>query len=366
MKRVLIVSNYSGYYGSEKMLSYIVESLNKRYNVTLLLNADSSLKDEAVNHYQCDVKIERFNVISQRNKLLSLGSFLFWFRKIREVNPDLIIVNISLIPEVLIASKLLGKPLFVFIRESLIDYRRMFSFYRPFLNFVATRVVCNSVYTRSMFGRNRRNIIIPDIIDSAVANQKGLDCRPTESIAFTYVGRLSERKGIIDLLNAVSLVESKVNNCFKLVVNIVGDHKASDFDYYQSLKMQAESLNADVNFLGYLDEPSQIVSKSNYSICPSKMPETFGLTVLESMALGVPVIARDVGAYSELVKNGKNGLLFDDVESLASAMLESISLSPENYRAMSELCIEESSKYNFDSYQSRLLREVESVIGSGG
>jgi len=56
-------------------------------------------------------------------------------------------------------------------------------------------------------------------------------------------------------------------------------------------------------------------------ICPSKL-EGFGLTVLEALTNGAPVIAFKVGAIPELIKDGINGLLIDvdDTKQMSQAI----------------------------------------------
>jgi glycosyltransferase involved in cell wall biosynthesis len=47
---------------------------------------------------------------------------------------------------------------------------------------------------------------------------------------------------------------------------------------------------------------------------PIQFDEPFGLSVIESMACGTPVIAFDRGSMPELIENGKNGFLVDNVD----------------------------------------------------
>jgi glycosyltransferase involved in cell wall biosynthesis len=47
---------------------------------------------------------------------------------------------------------------------------------------------------------------------------------------------------------------------------------------------------------------------------PIQFDEPFGLSVIESMACGTPVIAFDRGSMPELIENGKNGFLVDNMD----------------------------------------------------
>jgi len=53
---------------------------------------------------------------------------------------------------------------------------------------------------------------------------------------------------------------------------------------------------------------------------PIQFDEPFGLSVIESMACGTPVIAFDRGSMPELIENGKNGFLVDNVDEAIEAV----------------------------------------------
>ena len=53
----------------------------------------------------------------------------------------------------------------------------------------------------------------------------------------------------------------------------------------------------------------EYMSKARFLIHPSLMMETFGLTIVESMRLGVPVVALAIGTRMELVEDGLTGFL---------------------------------------------------------
>ena len=47
---------------------------------------------------------------------------------------------------------------------------------------------------------------------------------------------------------------------------------------------------------------------------PTLVPESFGLAVLEAMSHGIPVIASNLGAISEIIKHGEDGFLVNGEE----------------------------------------------------
>jgi N-acetyl-alpha-D-glucosaminyl L-malate synthase BshA len=68
-------------------------------------------------------------------------------------------------------------------------------------------------------------------------------------------------------------------------------------------------LGADVHFLGEQDQLEPLFFCADLFLLPSEQ-ESFGLTALEAMNCGVPVIATDVGGLPEVVRHGETGYLF--------------------------------------------------------
>jgi len=78
----------------------------------------------------------------------------------------------------------------------------------------------------------------------------------------------------------------------------------------------------NVEFLGYLDNPSNVIGKSDILIVPSKS-ESFGRVILEAWQVETPVIATNVGGIPEIIQNDKNGILIDhgNVNELVKAII---------------------------------------------
>ena len=85
----------------------------------------------------------------------------------------------------------------------------------------------------------------------------------------------------------------------------------------------AEELGIEdkVRFLGVRDALPQLLSPANV-YCSTSSEESFGLSALEAMACGTPVVSTRVGGVPEVVEDGKTGFLTDlgDMESFASAL----------------------------------------------
>ena len=136
-----------------------------------------------------------------------------------------------------------------------------------------------------------------------------------DDFVILFVGRLAEEKNVTFLIeNQKELI--KHNKKCKLM--IIGDGPDADM-----LKKQAEELGISDNviFTGkipwehiheYYQVPNVFVSASN--------TETQGLTLLEAMAAGVPVVALDDDAFREVIVDDLNGYLFKEKEGYISSI----------------------------------------------
>lgn len=128
---------------------------------------------------------------------------------------------------------------------------------------------------------------------------------PNGEIILVCVGRLAPEKGFPFLAQvAQRLADEKV--AFKLLV--VGGNRNKAVE--DEIKNAFRPVNDRVVFTGFLEGAQLARAYATADIfCHCSVTETFGLVVLEAMACGVPVVARDAGGPSEIVRHEKTGYL---------------------------------------------------------
>ena len=134
-----------------------------------------------------------------------------------------------------------------------------------------------------------------------------------------YIGRLSEEKGILNLIEAVPFVlKGKADTRFIIC------GKGSLADRVQNL-MKAEGVEAQVRLIGWVahEDVPQYLNELKMLVLPS-FTEGLPNVILEAMACGTPVLATPVGAIPDIIKDGKTGFLlkFNDPEHIADRIVE--------------------------------------------
>lgn len=152
-----------------------------------------------------------------------------------------------------------------------------------------------------------------------------------------YVGRLDSEKNVGLLIEALAEVLAKKD----LRLLIVGHGKDQE-----ELKERAKELGVQkaITWIPRLDSQSPLLNQL-YQVatifCIPSLMETESMVTMEAMASGLPVLASDVGALPELVKNGQNGyLLPTDAPRLWAEKILHLLANEEQRQQMGALSIE--------------------------
>jgi N-acetyl-alpha-D-glucosaminyl L-malate synthase BshA len=145
-----------------------------------------------------------------------------------------------------------------------------------------------------------------------------------------HISNFRTVKRVRDIIGIFAKVNSEIPS--RLVM--VGDGPDRVVAEDETRRLGVES---SVSFLGKVDNVAPLLASADLYLLPTES-ESFGLSALEALASGVPVIGTNAGGLPEVVRNGETGFLFKvgDVEGMGTAALELLR-NPEMWNAMSEL-----------------------------
>ncbi|MHA1860319.1 MAG: glycosyltransferase family 4 protein [Candidatus Asgardarchaeia archaeon] len=167
---------------------------------------------------------------------------------------------------------------------------------------------------KSYFKINKKFYILPNAVEDSTLDLKK-EYKDEEFFTLIYVGDVEPWKGVLYLIGALKKLVRDIPN-IKLIV--IGEGS-------QRFELMKLSRGLPVWFTGFL--PHEMVLKeianANLLILPS-LWEGMATVILEAMALMTPVIATNVGATPELIKDGKTGLLIrpKNVKDIRDAILK--------------------------------------------
>jgi len=153
---------------------------------------------------------------------------------------------------------------------------------------------------------NDKIFVFPNGIKWRNIKNLRLNKKDKGKLKLLFVGRLEERKGLLFLINSLAIYKKKFKE--KFILNIVG--KGDNRKYKEVVKKLI--LEEEIIFKGYLsdEELNNYYRNSDIFIIPSQM-EGFGLTILEAIQFGIPIIGTNRGAIPEILKDYNRGFLVD-------------------------------------------------------
>jgi glycosyltransferase involved in cell wall biosynthesis len=195
---------------------------------------------------------------------------------------------------------------------------------------------------------NERIIEIPNAIDNAwIVEGRAV---PKNRRRFIFVGRHERRKGVPELLRAISQVE--------------GD--GQEFHFIGPIPEAVRLKRVDVLYHGPISDTQEIarvLDRCDVLVCPS-YAEGMPTVVLEAMARGLAIIATDVGATSEWV-DAANGILLPspDVAALRDAIYRLREMPALNLQALQLSSLAKSRRYTWHDVAQATIAAISSRIG---
>lgn len=130
-----------------------------------------------------------------------------------------------------------------------------------------------------------------------------------------FVGRITREKGVhhavkaAEALNLPLIIAAKLEPKFQ-----------ADVDYFN--RYIKPKLSGKIKWVGEVSETARnkLMSKALAVLHPVTWPEPFGLTLIEAMACGCPVIAFRLGSIPEIIVNGRTGFVVSDVKGMINAI----------------------------------------------
>ncbi len=181
----------------------------------------------------------------------------------------------------------------------------------------ATTLLCNSEQTREYiwraYGRDAR--VVPLGVDP---NRFRLPKRDERDDEILVVGSLDRSKAPDLAVRSIALITETIRPRLRFVYN------RTDPETRRGLETLAESLDVEAVFDADATDHSLVrhYQRARALLCTARV-EPLGLTPLESLACGTPVVAVREGGFRETIRHGVDGLLVDrDPRSLAVAMTE--------------------------------------------
>ena len=206
-------------------------------------------------------------------------------------------------------------------------------------------------------------LLLPDGIDLGKFDPAKIDVNeirqalaiPKGKLLAGMAGRMTPGKGHEEFLESAQILNSRYPG--KLHFGIIGGASFGEDSYETEIRQLASKLQiTNITFTGHTDEPARLMAAFDILSFPSHN-ESFGLVLIEAMALNVPAAASGKSGVLDIITDGVTGLLFEPRN--AQSQSEALSKLIENNGLRKKLAeaarknVEE--KFDLDVMTSKLL-----------
>jgi len=230
---------------------------------------------------------------------------------------------------------------------------------QPRLDRLAARIAVSQPVVEAMRKYFRSEFeIIPNGVQVGYFHPNGR--RPTDALTdharLLFLGRMEPRNGLGTLLATMPRVLARYP---RAVLTVAGDGPWRR--YYER---RARPLGASVRFIGQVfdDRPSYYGSADLY-LCPTRIA-SFGVTLLEAMACGTPMVVADNVGFRSVVDRGAEAVILpkDDPAAWAETTIGLLA-DPERRRGMSEAGLAKAARFAWPRIARQELAVYERVLG---
>ncbi len=324
--KILIISN--SYWNLFNFRKNLIDSiLDRGDNVILVAQKDKyfeKFKNLKTKNYSAKVPSRKVAIFKDLIYIIRL------YKIISKEKPDILItftikpnIYVSLISRIIkikvinnitgLGSSFLNNKLF-----------KNFTFFLYKISISSSKIVLfQNKYDRDLFLKlNIVKIKNSDVIPGSGVNTNFFKSKNIDSLknnVFLFSGRLLKDKGIFDYLEAALILLKKNKN---LEFHIIGDFENNEkSSLVRKIINQYLSLNVNIKYLGFVEDPRIYYEKSSCIILPSYR-EGLSKSLSEAASMSKPIITYDVPGCSDIVINNFNGYLAEtkNVDSLVKTI----------------------------------------------
>ena len=205
-----------------------------------------------------------------------------------------------------VAGWLMRKRVIYHYHENAMVKGRMYRALAWVMQRVATEIICVSKYQRSFLKRQEGVKVVPNALDEEFLARAVVDVEGAfERKTVLMLGSLKGYKGTKEFVELARRLEQ-----FRFVLVLNDEQENIDRYFEENGLACTENLKVyarQEDVVPFYREASVVLNLSNKEL----FIETFGLTALEAMAFGLPVIVPTVGGIAEMVEDGVNGWKID-------------------------------------------------------
>jgi len=357
--KVIFIHLLNDYSGSTRVMSDIVDTckINSiNFDLYYGKGGDGFLNNKIKNPYLFFYK-------RNNNKFLTLifyliSQIILFFRMLKYFKCDCkIYINTMLSFGPALAGRLMGKEIIFHVHETSIKPKLLKDFLKKIISITSNKVIYVSQYLKD--NENIKNlkstVIYNSLPDSLYSESINHSFTKKNNFNILMACSLRDYKGVKEFIDIAEICSVKKNVNFTLILN--ADKKEINA-YFKDINIPKNTkvLTKQPNLVPYYKNSHLVLNLSRID----QWIETFGLTILEAMAFGIPVIAPPIGGPCEIVRDGKDGFLISSYDSnkIASTIFE-LTKNDNLWLELSKNCKNQAKKFDTQTFKDNIIKIIE-------
>jgi len=184
-----------------------------------------------------------------------------------------------------------------------------------------------------------------------------------EDFVIVYSGRVNKDKGVSELIDAMLMLQDKSDIKLMIIGSTFFANAPNEDGFIRSLKEKAKKIEDRIVFTGYIpySQMPSYLQLADIAALPSMWEEPFGLTIVEAMAAGLPLITTRSGGIPEICEGVATIVERDNiVDNLVTAIID-LYEHPEKRKQMATRALERSQIFDKGTFTRHFYAELENL-----
>lgn len=181
-----------------------------------------------------------------------------------------------------------------------------------------------------------------------------------EDFIIVYSGRINNEKGISELIDTMlQLKDTRIK--LMILGSSFFDNTKNEDSFIQSLKDKAKRIKAQIVFTGFIPyyQVPDYLQLADIAVLPSMWNEPFGLTIVEAMATGLPLITTRSGGIPEICEGVATIVDRDNIVNNLSTAILDLYEHPEKRKQMAVSSLERAMHFDKEPYAMQFFAAIE-------
>ena len=178
-----------------------------------------------------------------------------------------------------------------------------------------------------------------------------------------YSGRINNEKGISELIDALLNLRNYPQIKLMVLGSSFFDNAKIEDEFISSLKNKAKEIEDKIVFTGFIpyNQVPDYLQLANIAVLPSMWEEPFGLTIVEAMAMGLPLITTRSGGIPEICEGTAIIVERDNiVNNLVTSILDLYKHS-EKRNEMAAASLKRAKLFDKETYAKNIFAAIENI-----